>query len=125
MNPLVESRSGGTPPADEATSFVARLSFSGANSTERLGYLARRLETISPPTSLSNGNVGLPQMTSLALIAGGGRGASPPRSHAVVAASASTADDPMTVRRVAPRRIRRTSRKATADIVALLAAAPP
>ena len=60
MNPLVELRSGGAPPADAAMSFVARLSFSGANSTEMLGYLARRPDTISPPTSLSNGNMRVP-----------------------------------------------------------------
>src|SRR5690242_12465736 len=102
MNPLVESRSGGTPPADEAMSFVARLSFSGANSTAILGYLARRLDTISPPTSLSNGNVGFPQTVSLALIAAGGCGAPSLRSHAT-AAMASSADDRTIARRVAPR----------------------
>src|SRR5690349_19045457 len=102
MNPLVESRSGGAPPADAAMSFVARLSISGANSTVMPGYLARRPDTISPPTSLSNGNMGFPQTVSLALIAAGGLGAPSPRSHATAAMDRSE-DDRTIARRVAPR----------------------
>src|SRR5262245_55248295 len=102
MNPLTESRSGGWPPAAAAISLVAKLSFSGANSTEMLGYLAWRLETISPPTSLLNGNRGLPNTASLALIVAAGRVApSPPAPQATTAPCATAADAPATtVRRV-------------------------
>src|SRR5687768_4968878 len=101
MKPLVEFKSGGWPPAAAAISFVARPSFSGANSTVILGYLARRPAEISPPTSLSNGNIGLPQTVSLALMAAGDVGAPPsPPPTPQATAAAPAAADPMAMRRV-------------------------